>query len=69
MAVTPDEAIGTLETAMAQGVREVTYSDGRKVAYASQGEMERAISYWRSQKATAAGRPAVGVSVGAFYRD
>lgn len=69
MAVAPDDAIETLETAMAQGVREVTYSDGRKVSYASQAEMERAISYWRTQKQSGAGRSAVGVSVGAFYRD
>ena len=69
MAVTPDSAIDTLETAMAQGVRDVTYSDGRKVTYQSQAEMERSLSYWRAQKRAAAGRGAVGVSIGAFYRD
>lgn len=68
MAVTPEDAIDTLETAMAQGVREVTYSDGRKVSYQSQAEMQRAINYYRGLQRSNAGRPAVSTSVGAFYR-
>jgi len=68
MAVTPEDAIETLEAAMATGVLEVTYSDGRRVRYASTDEMQRAVVYFANQKRAAAGRPAVSTSVGAFYR-
>ncbi|MDD9731600.1 hypothetical protein PVW46_16980 [Mameliella sp. AT18] len=68
MAVTASEAITKLETAMAQGVREVTYSDGRSVKYANQAEMERAIAYWRGQQRISAGLSPVTVSIGAMHR-
>jgi hypothetical protein len=68
MAVTPTEAIATLEAAMAQGVREVEYSDGRRVRYASQTEMERTLAYFRAQQRAANSQPSVGVSIGAFHR-
>jgi hypothetical protein len=69
MAVTPQEAIATLEAALAGGVLEVTYSDGRKVRYQTTEDMQKAIAYFTGQARLAAGRPAVSASVGAFYRD
>lgn len=68
MAVTATDAIATLESAMSRGVTDVTYSDGRRVSYADASEMLKAIAYFRAQIATAAGRPPVSVSTGAFYR-
>jgi hypothetical protein len=68
VAVTPSDAIVTLETALASGTLEVTFSDGRKVRYQSAGDMQNAIAYFRGQQRAAAGRPGASVSVGAFYR-
>lgn len=68
MAVTPSDAIAAIEEAMSRGVSEVTYSDGRKVRYTSQAEMERTLAYFRAQQRAASSQPSVGVSVGAFHR-
>ena len=65
---TTAEKIAALETAMASGTLEVSY-DGKRVRYASQAEMERAIAYFRAQQRQAAGQGAVNVSVGAIFRD
>lgn len=67
MAIADD--IAALEAAMAQGVRKVTYADGRAVEYTSQREMLNAISYLRGQQRAAQGKRPVKVSTGSYYRD
>ena len=69
MGVTPDEAIETLQEAMAGGVMSVTYSDGRSVKYRTTDEMRKDIAYFRAQKRSASGGPVVRTSVGAFFKD
>lgn len=68
MAVTPESAIVTLETAMASGTLEVTFEDGRSVRYQSIKDLQQAIAYFRGQSRAASGKPAVSVTVGAYYR-
>lgn len=67
MAVNYDAAIEALETAMASGTLEVDY-DGKRVRYRSQSELLNALTYFKAQKLSGAGAPAIGVSVGSVYR-
>lgn len=69
MAVTPQDAIDALEDALSRGVTDVTYSDGRRVSYASPKEMLEALAYFRAQARVTAGQPAVKATTGAYYRD
>lgn len=69
MAVTPTDAIATLEAALSRGVLQVTFADGKSTRYASPAEMRDAIAYFRAQQRVEAGRPAASVSIGAFFRE
>jgi hypothetical protein len=65
---TISEKITALEEAMASGTTEVQFSDGKRVRYADQAALERAVAYFRAQERSASGRGSVGVSIGAVYR-
>jgi hypothetical protein len=62
------ENIANLEAALAQGARRVRI-DGKEVEYNGPTELERALAYFKAQQRQAAGRGAVGVSVGSMFRD
>jgi hypothetical protein len=66
--VTSAEAIEKLETALASGALEVEFEDGRKVKYRSASEIRSAIEHFRAKVTAAAGRPAVNVTVGSYFR-
>jgi hypothetical protein len=64
---TVEEKIEALETAMASGVRVVSF-DGHRTEYQDTAEMHKALEYFRAQKREAAGQRPVRANVGAFSR-
>lgn len=65
---TLDEKIAKLETAMASGVRVVSF-DGHRTEYQTVDEMQKALDYFRAQRRAGQGRGSVTATVGAFRRD
>ncbi len=64
---TVEEKIEALESAMASGVRVVSF-DGHRTEYQDIAEMQSALDYFRAQKREAAGQRPVRANVGAFTR-
>ena len=68
--VDTQDAIDTLELALASGTLEVTFSDGRRVKYQSTAELKSALQYFQQKLASASGGGGgVNVTIGAFFRD
>lgn len=62
------ENIANLEAALAQGARRVRI-DGKEVEYNTPDALLAALARFEAKQRQAAGRRAVGVSVGSMYRD
>lgn len=62
------ENIANLEAALAQGARRVRI-DGKEVEYNGPSELLEAIAHFKAKQRQAAGRGAVGVSIGSMFRD
>ena len=68
MAVSTQEIIDKLETALSTGTKSVSY-DGQTVTYNSVADLRQAITFFRNKLRTETAQPAVRVSFGGLFRD